>query len=94
MNVSDYVNVTTEGAEDYFITLIDDTSTNFKARFFIKKVGKHYQLGLASSGSTTSNYATNLFNVGDMVFVTLGYDFTSNTLKAWLNPILNLFLNF
>jgi len=91
MNVSDYANVTTEGAEDYFITLTDGTSTNFKARFFIKKVGTQYQLGLASSGSTTSNYATNLFNVGDMVFVTLGYDFASNTLKAWLNPTIATF---
>ncbi len=91
LNVTDYSNVTTDASEDYFATLTDGTGSGFKARLFIKKNGTQYQLGLASSGTTTTNYAANLFNVGDVVYVALGYDFANNTLKAWLNPNLGTF---
>jgi hypothetical protein len=91
MSVSDYASITSDGVQDYFITLTDEIYNNYKAHFFIKKVGEQYQLGLASTGSITTNYAPNLFNVGDVVHVTIGYDFVDNSLKAWLNPILTTF---
>ncbi len=86
INVTDYANVTTDGNQDYFVVLTDGASANFKARLFIKKTANQYQLGLASAGTTTTNYDPTLFNVGDTVLIVVGYDFT--TLKAWLNPTL------
>ena len=90
MNVTDYANVTADGTQTYFAVLTDGDGSTFKSRLFIKKVGTQYQLGL-TSGTTTTNYAANLFNVGDVVCVVLGYDFASNTLKAWFNPTLASF---
>jgi hypothetical protein len=87
MNITDYANVTTDGTQTYFVALTDGGASNFKARIFLKKAGTQYQLGL-TSGTSTTNYAATLFNVGDVVCVVVGYDFVSNTLKAWLNPTL------
>ncbi|MDN3678157.1 T9SS type A sorting domain-containing protein [Flavobacterium paronense] len=87
MNITDYANVTTDGTQTYFVALTDGVASTFKARLFLKKSGTQYQLGL-TSGTTTTNYAATLFNVGDVVCVVLGYDFAGNTLKAWLNPTL------
>jgi hypothetical protein len=89
MNVSNLTNVT-DGNEDYF-ALFTDANKNFRARFFVKRTGTQYQLGFDSTGTTTSNYDASLRNVGDVVYVILGYDFTTNTLKAWLNPNLATF---
>ena len=90
INVTDYANVTVDGTQAYFAVLTDGVGSNFKGRLFIKKVGTQYQLGL-TSGTTTTNYAATLFNVGDVVCVVLGYDFASNTLSAWFNPTLASF---
>ncbi len=90
INVTDYANVTVDGTQTYFAVLTDGVFNNFKARLFIQKVGTQYQLGL-TSGTTTTNYAATLFNVGDVVCVVLGYDFTGNTLSAWFNPTLASF---
>ncbi|HNP33578.1 MAG TPA: T9SS type A sorting domain-containing protein [Flavobacterium sp.] len=90
INVTDYSNVTTDGTQTYFAVLTDGVGSNFKGRLFIKKAGTQYQLGL-TSGTSTTNYAATLFNVGDTVCVVLGYDFTSNTLSAWFNPTLASF---
>lgn len=90
INVTDYANVTVDGTQTYFAVLTDGVGSNFKGRLFIKKVGAQYQLGL-TSGTSTTNYAATLFNVGDVVCVVLGYDFTSNTLSAWFNPTLASF---
>lgn len=87
MNVTDYSNVTTDGTQNYFVVLTDGVFSTFKARLFMKKSGTQYQLGL-TSGTSTTNYAATLFNVGDVVCVVVGYDFASNTLKAWFNPVL------
>ncbi len=84
-NVADYTNVTVDGTQTYFAVLTDGVAANFKARLFIKKSGTQYQLGL-TSGTTTTNYTSTLFNVGDTVLVVLGYDFAGNSLKAWFNP--------
>ncbi|WP_395061357.1 T9SS type A sorting domain-containing protein [Flavobacterium sp.] len=90
IKVTDYANVTTDGNQDYFVVLTDGVSSNFKSRLFIKKTATQYQLGL-TSGTSTTNYDPTLFNVGDVVLVVLGYDFTGNTLKAWFNPVLASF---
>ena len=93
INVTDYSTITTDGTQDYFAAITDGVTTNFKCKLFIKKSGTQYQLGLSSAaGSTATNYdTTNLFNVGDVVYVVLGYDFQSNTLKAWFNPVISTF---
>jgi hypothetical protein len=87
INVTDYSNVTTDGTQTYFVGLTDGNTGNYKGRLFIQKNGTQYQLGL-DAASTTTNYATTLFNVGDVVCVVMGYDFVGNTLKAWFNPTL------
>ena len=89
MKVSDLTNVT-DGNEDYF-ALFTDANKGFQARFFVKRIGTQYQLGFDSSGTTTTNYDATLRNVGDVVYVILGYDFATNTLNAWLNPNLATF---
>lgn len=90
INVTDYANVTVDGTQTYFAVLTDGVASNFKARLFLKKVGAQYQLGL-TSGTSTTNYAATLFNVGDVVCVVLGYDFATNALSAWFNPTLASF---
>ena len=89
-SITDYTNVTTDGTATYFATLTD-AAKNFKARLFIKKVASQYQIGF-DSASTTTNYDLSLRNVGDVVYVILGYDFANNTvLNAWINPNLATF---
>lgn len=89
INVTDYGTIA-EAAQTYFVALTDGNPSNFKARLFIKRTGTQYQLGL-TSGTSTTNYDATLFNVGDVVCVVVGYDFVSNTLKAWFNPTLASF---
>ncbi|MEW5676823.1 T9SS type A sorting domain-containing protein [Flavobacterium enshiense] len=88
MNVTDNSGMT-EANQDYFVTLADNGS--FRARVFIKKTGTTYQLGLDSTGTTTNNLSTAFFNVGDVVYVIIGYDFVTNTLSAWFNPTVATF---
>lgn len=85
MNITDYSNVTTDLTETTIAILTDGVASNFKARLYLKKNGTQYQLGFDSATTTTNYYGTN-FNVGDVVYVVLGYDFAANTLKAWFNP--------
>lgn len=80
----------TEGGEGYFAVLTNGVFNGFEARIFIKKTGTTYQLGLTSA-ATTTNYTSGFFNVGDVVYVVMGYDFTTNTLKAWFNPTVATF---
>lgn len=89
VNVADMTNVTTDLAETYFAALTD-ANKSFKGRMFVKRNGTQYQLGL-DAASTTTNYDATLRNVGDVVFVVMGYDFGTNTLSAWLNPNLTTF---
>ena len=91
VNVTDFGLVVTDGNQDYFAVLTDGAASNVKARLFVKKTGTQYQLGLASAGTTTTNYSATLFNIGDTVCVVLGYDFASNALSAWFNPTLASF---
>lgn len=89
INVTDMANLTTDLSETYFATLTD-AARGFRARLFLKKNGTQYQLGF-DAPSTTTNYDATLRNVGEVVFVVMGYDFNTNTLSAWLNPNLPTF---
>lgn len=89
INVTDMVNVTTDLTETYFAGLTNALK-EYNARLFIKKNGTQYQLGF-DSASTTTNYDATLRNVGEVVFVVMGYDFGTNTLNAWFNPNLTSF---
>ncbi|WP_159799675.1 T9SS type A sorting domain-containing protein [Flavobacterium sp. MK4S-17] len=96
MSVTDMSNVTADGTETVFATLLGGDTEGvanpaaYRARIFIKKAGEQYQLGLATGGSTT-NYTTSAYNVNDEVLVVMGYDFNSNVLNAWINPALATF---
>ena len=89
MNITDMANVTVDGTATYFAGLTD-SAKSYMGRLFVKKNGTQYQLGL-DSASTTTNYDATLRNAGDVVYVVMGYDFTANTLSAWLNPDLSTF---
>ena len=91
INVTDY-GIIADASQTYFVALTDGVPSNLKARLFIKRTGTQYQLGL-TSGTSTTNYAATLFNVGDVVAVVIGYDFASNTLKAWFNANLATLTN-
>lgn len=84
VNVSDIANITTDLATSYFAGLTDNAK-GYNARLFFKRNGIQYQLGL-DTASTTTNYDTTLRNVGEVVYVVIGYDFTTNSLNAWINP--------
>lgn len=82
-SVIDLTNVT-DGSDCTFAILTDEAK-NFKSRLHIKKVASQYQIGL--EGNSTINYDTTLRNIGDVVYVILGYDFSNNTVvNAWINP--------
>ncbi|MBS1535992.1 MAG: T9SS type A sorting domain-containing protein [Bacteroidetes bacterium] len=89
VNVADMTNVTTDLAETYFAALTDATKS-FKARMFVKRNGTQFQLGF-DAASTTTNYDATLRNIGEVVYVVMGYDFGTNTLSCWLNPDLTSF---
>lgn len=89
INITDISNILTDGASTYFVGLTDEIK-GYNARLFVKKTGTQYQLGL-DTASTTTNYDATLRNTGSVVLVVLGYDFASNSLKAWFNPNLATF---
>ena len=71
----------TDGNASYFAAVTDDARTA-RERFFVKRVGEQYQIGLDSA----TNLDATLRNVGDTVYIVMGYDFTSNSLSMWINP--------
>lgn len=89
MKVTDLAAVT-DGASTAFAVFTDGTMGNYRGRLFVKKSGTQYQLGL-DTASTTTNFTTNMYNVGDVVMVVMGYDFDANTLKVWVNPTVATF---
>lgn len=90
MNVTDMAGITADPSVTYFAGLSDGSTGGYNARLFFNKVGTQYQLGF-DSASTTTNYDTTMRNVGDVLFVVMGYDFGTNTYKAWINPNLASF---
>lgn len=89
MKVTDLTAVT-DGSSTAVAVLTDGGISNYRARLFTKKTGTQYQLGL-DTASTTTNFTTDMYNVGDVVMVVMGYDFDANTLKAWVNPTVATF---
>jgi hypothetical protein len=85
LNVSDLSNVTTDLTATYFAGITDNLKS-YNARFFVKKNGTQYQLGF-DTASTTTNYETTLRNVGTVVYIVVGYDYATNALSAWINPV-------
>ncbi|MDK2771648.1 MAG: T9SS type A sorting domain-containing protein [Flavobacterium sp.] len=75
----------TDGNSTYFAILTGTASNSFKARVFFKRNGAGYQLGLDTT-ATTTNYDSTVRNVGDVVYVIVGYDFSTFALNAWINP--------
>ena len=90
MTVADYSNVTTDGTQNYFAVLTTQDN-GFRGRLFMKKVGEQYQIGLASGGTSTENYTATSYNVGDVLYIVMGYDFTANQLSVWVNPTVATF---
>ena len=85
MNVSTST-ITTFPALTYFASFTKSTPS-YQARLFLNSTSAtQYQIGLDANASTTTNFDTTLRNVGDVVLVIMGYDFSTNTLKAWINP--------
>ncbi len=84
-NVSDLSNVTTDLFSNYFLGLTDNLKA-YNARLFFKKNGTQYQIGF-DTASTTTNFNATLRNIGEVVYVVIGYDFGSNSLNAWINPV-------
>lgn len=84
VNVTDLSTMTATVPTTYFAGLTDALK-NYKGRLFITKNATQYQFGL-DAASTTTNLDPTLRNVGDVVLVIMSYDFTTLTLKAWINP--------
>ena len=89
MNVTDIANLTGATATTFFCGLTDG-ARGYKGRVFTVKNGTQYQFGL-DAASTTTNIDPTLRNVGDVTMVVLGYDFSTLTLKLWVNPNLATF---
>ncbi|WP_445453683.1 T9SS type A sorting domain-containing protein [Flavobacterium sp. 25HG05S-40] len=85
-SVTDMAGLTGATPETYFVGLTGTSNSDYKARLFLKKSGTQYQIGFDTTASTT-NYDATLRNVGDVVYIVIGYDFTSNSLNAWINPV-------
>lgn len=92
INITDISTVTTDLTETVIAAVTGDASSSFRARLFFKKNGTQYQLGCTSAvAATPAIYDATLFNVGSVVAVVIGYDFTANELKMWLNPNFSAF---
>lgn len=89
MKVTDISGVT-DAASTAVAVFTDGGIGNYRSRIFTKKVDTQYQLGL-DVASTTTNFASELLNVNDVVFVVMGYDYDANLLKLWINPTVSTF---
>jgi hypothetical protein len=85
LNVSDLTNVTTDLTSTYILGLTDNLK-GYYARLFVKRNGTQYQIGF-DTASTTTNYNATLRNVGEVVYIVIGYDFATNSLNGWINPV-------
>ena len=86
MQVTSTTNITTFPALTYYAGLTKSTPS-YQARLFLNTTSAtQYQIGLDANAATTTNLDTTMRNVGDVLLVIMGYDFGTNTLKAWINP--------
>lgn len=91
LNVTDMTSVT-DLSETVIAAVTGDASGTFRLRLFFKKNGTQYQLGCTAATTTTAaTFDSTLLNTGTVVAVVIGYDFTANQLKMWLNPDFSTF---
>jgi Secretion system C-terminal sorting domain len=87
VSVTDIANVTTDLANTYFAYLgTDNAGASSNARIWIRKNGTQIQYGLGTAAAPT-DWSPNLYNVGTTQYLSLGYDFASNTLSLFENPV-------
>jgi len=84
MKVADYGTIA-DAKEAYFYSLTGASASSYLGRLYIKRSGTQFALGF-DSASTTTNYTTNLYNVGDTLLVVIAFDFTTLTYNVWINP--------
>lgn len=85
----DQTNITTDGTATYFAAFLSSNTdvAAYAARFFYKKSGDQFVLGIGSAADITlASYTTTLYNTGSTVLVIASYDFTNNVINAWINP--------
>ena len=91
LNVTDMTSVT-DLSETVIAAVTGDASGTFRLRLFFKKNGTQYQLGCTAATTTSAaTFDSTLLNTGTVVAVVIGYDFTANQLKMWLNPDFSTF---
>jgi len=83
--VSDLENVTVDLANTYFALFTDGAGGSTNARLWIRKNGTQYQYGLGT-GTAPTDWTTTLYNVNDIQYLVLGYDFTNNLFSLFVNP--------
>jgi len=78
VNVSDLA-LMVDGNSGYFAALCGNSSSDYKGRVFVKRIGTQYSFGFDIAGTTT-NVETTLRNPNDINLVVVGYDFDTNAL--------------
>ena len=81
------VTTLTKEAGGYFAALTTPNGS-FASRLWIKAdttEADKFKIGV-SSGSAAEVYETNLHAANEAIFVVLGYDFTTDEVKVWVNP--------
>ena len=89
MQVTATTGITTYPALTYFAGFTKSTPS-YQARLYLNTTSAtQYQIGLDANAPTTPSTSpldTTSRNVGDVNLIIMGYDFSTNTLKAWINP--------
>lgn len=86
LRVTGTTNITTFPIATYFAAFTKSTPS-YQARLFLNTTSaSNFQIGLDANASTTTNWDTTSRNVGDVLLIIMGYNFSNNTLSAWINP--------
>lgn len=86
VSVTDYSNVTTDLNGTYFAVMTDAASSNTTARIYIRNNGSQYQYGIGTGTAiSTATWSPNLYNVGTVQYLTLAYNFDTNSLQLFEN---------
>lgn len=80
------VNFPTGTTGAYFAVLSDALGTTHRARLFVKRNSDtDFTIGLGEN-SIAPTYHTDLYSTTSTILIVMGYDFTANSLKLWINP--------
>ncbi len=98
LQLTDLSAVPTNNANNFICTFSDTTTSQTQglsrasSRLVTKRSGAGYQLGIGLN-STEFAYATNVLNLGDVVFVVASWAYTSTGTNAnlWVNPAASSF---